>query len=181
MIEKHLAKSFILGILSIILLIPLTTNAYTYNGYKWSANGTTVDSGDASWPWSWTSPLAAAMNTWNGTASPFTFSVGNGHKFKVGTPLPGAVATTYLATGGSTINDAMTIFNQSLNFSTTGEANKYDIQNIATHELGHWLSLGDLSGAGDTLKTMYHQSNLGETLKRTLETDDINGINYIYP
>jgi len=43
------------------------------------------------------------------------------------------------------------------------------------------LSLGDLYGSGDTEKTMYGYSSPGETKKRTLHQDDIDGICYIYP
>jgi hypothetical protein len=55
------------------------------------------------------------------------------------------------------------------------------VRNVATHEFGHFLTLGDLNGGGDTEKTMYYNVATGETKKQTLETDDINGINYIYP
>lgn len=43
------------------------------------------------------------------------------------------------------------------------------------------MSLGDLYGSGDTEKTMYGYASLGETKKRTLHQDDIDGISYIYP
>ena len=66
-------------------------------------------------------------------------------------------------------------------WSSTGEAGKYDVQNIGTHEFGHTLNLGDLYGSGDTEKAMYGYSSAGETKKRTLHQDDIDGICYIYP
>ena len=66
-------------------------------------------------------------------------------------------------------------------WSSTGELGKYDIQNIAAHEFGHTLLLGDLYGGGDTEKTMYGYGSTGETKKRTLHQDDIDGIRYIYP
>ena len=73
------------------------------------------------------------------------------------------------------------VFEDNYTWSSTGEAGKYDIQNIATHELGHTLKLGDLYGSGDTEKTMYGYAASGETKKRTLHQDDIDGICYIYP
>ncbi|GAI99425.1 unnamed protein product [marine sediment metagenome] len=72
-------------------------------------------------------------------------------------------------------------FQDNRTWSSTGEAAKYDIQNIATHEFGHTLLLGDLYGGGDTEKTMYGLSSEGETKKRTLHQDDIDGIRHIYP
>ena len=179
MLQRYKASLLVVGIL---VLLPMTVSAYSYSGYKWAGSGTTVDSGDSSWPSSWTTPLANAMSAWNGASSPFTFSVGSGHKFKVGSVSnSAAVAETNTTRIGTTIINALTTFNQNLNFSTTGESGKHDVRNAATHELGHWLRLLDLYGSGDTSKTMYGNFSLGETLKRTLEADDLNGINYIYP
>jgi hypothetical protein len=56
-----------------------------------------------------------------------------------------------------------------------------DVANIATHELGHTLVLADLYGGGDTEKTMYGYASAGETKKRTLHSDDIAGIRYLFP
>jgi hypothetical protein len=72
-------------------------------------------------------------------------------------------------------------FNTCYSWSASGEAGKIDVQNVATHELGHWLTLLDLCGGGDSDKTMYGYTYAGETKKRTLDSDDIAGINYIYP
>ena len=174
-------KRYIIGLAIITsFLLPFTSRAYIYSGYRWATNGTTVDSGDLSWPWAWISPLAASMSTWNNAGSAFSFSVGNGHKFTVGTTNPSSVATTFYYVSGSNLVNANTVFNQNFSFSTTGEYNKYDVRSIATHELGHWLQLSDLYGSGDSLKTMYGYVDVGETIKRSLETDDINGIQYIY-
>lgn len=175
-------KRYIIGLVIIAsFIVPLSTKAFSYSGLKWPSNGTTVDSSDASWPWAWISPLANSMSTWNNAGSAFRFSVGSGHKFTVGTTNLGAIATTHYAAYGSTLTTADTVFNKNLSFSTTGEYNKYDVQNIATHELGHWLQLLDLYQSSDTLKTMYAGTYQGELIKRTLETDDKNGIKYIYP
>ncbi|HID93592.1 MAG TPA: matrixin family metalloprotease [bacterium (Candidatus Stahlbacteria)] len=62
-----------------------------------------------------------------------------------------------------------------------GEPGKMDVQNIATHETGHSLSLADLYGSTDTEKTMYGYSSYGEIKKRTLDPDDEAGIAYLYP
>ncbi|MBI4758191.1 MAG: matrixin family metalloprotease [Chloroflexi bacterium] len=66
-------------------------------------------------------------------------------------------------------------------WATDGSAEKMDVQDIATHELGHVLQLLDLYGTADAEKTMYGYGSTGETKKRSLESDDIAGISYIYP
>lgn len=55
-----------------------------------------------------------------------------------------------------------------------------DLQNIATHELGHAVGLSDLYTKSCTAVTMYGYSDNGETIKRTLEQSDITGLQKIY-
>ncbi|MFH1331878.1 MAG: matrixin family metalloprotease [archaeon] len=55
-----------------------------------------------------------------------------------------------------------------------------DLQNIATHELGHSAGMGDLYTTTCTLETMYGYSTEGETIKRDLNTGDIKGIQTLY-
>ena len=55
-----------------------------------------------------------------------------------------------------------------------------DLQNIATHEIGHGLGLGDLYETVCIDETMYGYSREGETSKRDLNTGDIIGIQELY-
>jgi len=55
-----------------------------------------------------------------------------------------------------------------------------DLQNIATHELGHGVGLGDLYNQKTTEETMYGYSTEGETKKRTLHDGDKAGIQFLY-
>ncbi len=55
-----------------------------------------------------------------------------------------------------------------------------DLQNIATHELGHGAGLADLYDTTASEQTMYGYSTEGETKKRTLEAGDIAGIQKLY-
>lgn len=55
-----------------------------------------------------------------------------------------------------------------------------DLQNIATHELGHSAGMGDLYRTTCDLETMYGYSTEGETIKRDLELPDITGIQKLY-
>ena len=65
-------------------------------------------------------------------------------------------------------------------FSNGGGSSSFDVQNIMTHEIGHLLGLFDLYESGAVDYTMYWLALKGETNKRTLETDDKNGIKDIY-
>lgn len=55
-----------------------------------------------------------------------------------------------------------------------------DLQNIATHELGHGLGLDDVYDDACSAVTMYGYSDYGETQKRTLEQPDITGLQKLY-
>jgi len=62
----------------------------------------------------------------------------------------------------------------------TVDATKMDLQNIATHELGHGVGLADVYNDPCATVTMYGYSDYGETQKRTLETPDITGLQKLY-
>jgi hypothetical protein len=75
-----------------------------------------------------------------------------------------------------------TIFEADIDVNTSyawgnGSATLYDIGQVFTHELGHLLGLdhSNVSGA-----TMWSGSAPGETYKRSIEQDDIDGILNIY-
>ncbi len=65
-------------------------------------------------------------------------------------------------------------------WSATGEADKMDFENIATHELGHSVGLGDLYTLSCSEETMYGYADYGETKKGTLEAGDIAGVQELY-
>ena len=94
---------------------------------------------------------------------------------------PGVIAVTYLWYNPATkeIVEFDMVFNTNYAWSTTGASNAMDLQNIATHEFGH-NGLGDLRPPKDQALTMYAYSGLGETIKRTLGTGDILGIQKLY-
>lgn len=61
----------------------------------------------------------------------------------------------------------------------TGVPSKMDFDNIATHELGHSVGLGDLYNTC-VEETMYGYSATAETKKRDLNAGDIAGMNGLY-
>ncbi len=64
--------------------------------------------------------------------------------------------------------------------SELGDTSVMDLQNIATHELGHAAGLADLYDDQASEQTMYGYASYGETKKRTLNTGDIAGIQALY-
>ncbi|HUS88120.1 MAG TPA: hypothetical protein VMW91_01925, partial [Desulfosporosinus sp.] len=55
-----------------------------------------------------------------------------------------------------------------------------DVQNIMTHEAGHWLVLNDLYDDIYIEQTMYGVSSDRELKRRSLESGDIAGVRKIY-
>ena len=56
----------------------------------------------------------------------------------------------------------------------------YDVQNIATHEVGHVVGLADLYEDQYRELTMYGYGKTGEIIKISLEEGDISGAQYLY-
>ena len=95
---------------------------------------------------------------------------------------PNAIAVTFYwySRGTKALLETDTVFNSDLAWAVNNDPNSYDLQNIATHEFGHWLLLGDLYSLRDRALTMFGYGGLGETDKSTLGRGDITGINRIY-
>ncbi len=81
-----------------------------------------------------------------------------------------------------------TIFNNGVSWAWADQTvnpncaykNIYDVQNILTHELGHWMGLDDTYTAPFVENTMYGYGAVMEVKKNTLTTGDINGVQAIY-
>ena len=92
------------------------------------------------------------------------------------------IAVTYIWYNRFTrkIVETDTMMNTQFSWSLSGEAGKMDVQNIMTHEFGHWCGLGDLYGDRDYWLTMYGYAAYGETSKRDLGLGDILGLQARY-
>ncbi len=72
-------------------------------------------------------------------------------------------------------------FNNYYNWGdATSDSSLMDLQNIATHELGHAVGMGDVYTSSCTAVTMYGYSNTGDISKRDLEPADITGLQKMY-
>jgi hypothetical protein len=90
------------------------------------------------------------------------------------------IAVTSIWYSGSRIVETDCRMNTVFKWSLKGEAGKMDVQNIMTHEFGHWCGLADLYSDTDYWLTMYGYAGYGETYKRSLGLGDINGLKAIY-
>ena len=168
-----------------------TTTCYGQSGVKWPQNQALYKV-DTSIPASWAASIAAATQTWNNSGANFTFLTDNSTTNlvsyldlvgKYGSSYQNvfAVTTTWSTVSTKQITRNTLEVNTYFTWSTTGEANKADVQNILTHEFGHWLTLNDLySPAACSEVTMWGYAGLGETKKRTIEQADIDGAVSLY-
>lgn len=92
----------------------------------------------------------------------------------------GTVAITPISffTSGQII-DADILFNgKDFDFTTSGTFGDFDVQNVATHELGHLLGLDHTGWAS---ATMYPFVDPQTELQRSLSLDEIRGMRATYP
>jgi len=84
-------------------------------------------------------------------------------------------------TGFLRLTELHIVFNDYNTWCIGATAGQLDVQEIAAHEIGHWLLLEDLYSDSNSEQTMYIGSSYAETKKRTLEYGDTNGAHYLYP
>jgi len=91
-----------------------------------------------------------------------------------------AVTSVWYTRGSKQIVEFDILFNDYFNWGdAASNSNLMDLQNIATHELGHSVGLSDLYNTC-TQETMYGYSTEGDLIKRDLNTGDIAGLTKIY-
>lgn len=92
-----------------------------------------------------------------------------------------AVTSVWYTRVGKRIVEFDIIFNTYYNWGdATIAPNVMDLQNIATHELGHSVGLSDIYASTCSAVTMYGYSWNGDIEKRTLEQADITGLQRMY-
>ena len=92
-----------------------------------------------------------------------------------------AIATTYWWSSGSRIVDAdMVFWDGAFRFfsGSTGCVGGFYIEDIAAHEFGHALGLGHSTSANATMYPSVSSCNMSN---RTLDADDIAGVQALYP
>lgn len=196
----------VMGTIMTVSLSPLTTFAYSFSGKKWN-NPLVYYSVNNIFAQSFQIAIRKAEQTWNNGGSGFRFSytgttdrnpdvwdinyrsdgysdIGFSNRGDTG-----KIAGTRVSPDDSAIiTEADVTLNIYYEFTTTGESEKYDLQDVLTHEFGHWLKLDDLYAQGPPSwcslwvweSTMCYFIEPGETRKRDIEGDDKSGIEAIY-
>ena len=166
----------------VIELDAVSCSAYT--GPKWATPATTYVAGP-NLPATWAPVLQAAAQSWTGAGSKFGFtsSASSPHIISLGDLGAGStLASTrseYSVATKQMVRFSMT-FNNRFTWTTTGETGKFDVQAIATHELGHALGLNHPPDTACSEETMWASAGSGETKKRSLEAGDKTGVATLY-
>jgi hypothetical protein len=135
--------------------------------------------------------ITTSANTWDKETSYTVFSykgtttktAGKRDGYNVvawGRCSPGAIATTTIWYSGDQILETECKMSTAYGWSLSGQAGKMGVQNIMTHEFGHWCGLKELYQDKDYWLIMYGYSDCGLTYARTLGLGDINGLKAVY-
>jgi len=198
---------FIVSLLVIFIASFWCSSAFAYkvkkikNGkiIKWNTNTVTYYVNTSGGPPDSLAAIQAAMQTWTDVpSSSFHFVYGGPTTNTVRNPDDGIniiyfrkmgnkarVARNYVQWNKESgeLYDSDIVFNTAHKLSAADKCpeDSYDIQGVLTHELGHALILNELCKQTHNEKTMYWKENKGDTKKRPLDQDDIDGISYLYP
>jgi hypothetical protein len=177
-------------------------SAYSYSGYKWPSTSTSYYINNA-FAASFQTAMRTSDATWDASGSRFRFnyagttsrnpniwsysSDGYSDIGYTDAGNNGKTASTSGYASGSTLEEIDTTFNTYYGLTTVGAAGKHDVQDIMTHDFGHWLFLLDRTSTSSpsycgssSRVTMCSANAAGETYRRSLQTDDKNGIKAIY-
>jgi hypothetical protein len=160
---------------------------FGYGGYRWTSPIVAYTVDPAGVPDRETL-VDAAAHTWSSAGAAFAFAKGNDPSSPYGAnrmywgPISdtGVIAMAQMHTSGGLVLHCEVEFSTSGGYVWgDGSGGTMDVQSIATHEMGHWLSLRDLYGAQDTSKVMYGYAATG-SVKRALDPGDVAGVQWIY-
>ena len=172
-----------------------TTTCYKLAGWKWSlpvqyklkdvasqpglsvpVRSATIEWDDATSAWLFSTPVSTTTGTWGTYDNVNLVTYGD-----YSTDGVIAVTLTWYSRLTKKAVESDIMFDTDF---TWGDATKVtgvmDVENIATHEIGHTLGLSDLYTSSCTPVTMYGYSWYGDIEKRDLAQPDITGIQKLY-
>lgn len=160
-----------------------TASCYALWVGKWGTGSATY-SFDSTVPEGWRTALNSAAAAWTQGGSKFRFAVdpASANQIRLGGLAGSALASTRISYSPSTgrLNSFTITFNNAVAWSTAGEGGRFDVQNVAAHELGHALGLAHPSPQVCVDQTMWFSASSGETKKRSLEDGDKAGLVQLY-
>jgi hypothetical protein len=194
--KRWLAESYLNRTASRITTQSRATTAtqlgcYGVDGAKWGTSPASYKIG-SSVPANWAPSIDASAATWSSAGAAFRLvndSVSSNElsyvdlvgKYGSSYSNTFAVTSTWSSVSTNQISKATIEINTKWPWSTSGEANMADVQNILTHEFGHWMRLLDIySPTSCSEVTMWGSASFGETKKRTLDQADIDGFVSLY-
>jgi hypothetical protein len=128
----------------------------------------------------WDVETAYQVFSYKGTTSRIAGTYDSFNVISWGTYSAGVIAVTMSWVKGKRVLEVDCLMNTYYGWSLSGEAGKMDVQNIMTHELGHFCGLADLYNNADYWLTMYGYADFRETYKQTLGLGDILGLRAVY-
>jgi hypothetical protein len=147
-------------------------------------------------PQTWIPSIEAAVQTWNnvmpshfifvrqtGSSNTINYQVPDNPAWPAGTgssPSTGPYTSAYTAMNPNISWDTNNTPDPN-NPDSNGSTTTYNVQNVVTHEFGHWLFLADIYSPSCDLVTMYYATDHGELTKITLDIPDESAINWQYP
>ena len=162
--------------------IPVTLTVYTENSEDITATNFVTAISDAANEWdTYTSAhLVSGVTSKASGASTVTLNGENSIFFADLDTGIIAMASYWYNRATKEIVECDIQFNTDFIWGTSGATSDMDLQNIATHELGHFFNLADIYDSSKDTLTMYGYSWEGDTGKRTLDTGDILGIQAVF-
>jgi hypothetical protein len=167
--------------------------AFGYNlmGPKWNTNTVQYDKHTLSSSWQTVATFGASQWT-NVSPSPFTWVSNNNSNNDITRAAidggGGTLAVTTVWYSGGIISRANIKFDSAENWyvgSSTPGSSQIDARAVSAHEFGHGAGIGHSSSGGcsscPNRYTMCASYIVGSTCQRSLEADDRNALNALYP
>lgn len=197
--KRFVSKILATFLLMAVTITPLTANAVESRksfGYKWDNTPRTVNY-YCTFTGSEKTAVQNAMNTWNNVKSAttggnmVTMAISNNKRSECSIEMVNDASLPLShcepdVLGYSILGMAI-YFNQAYGISIGATTGKYDLQSLATHELGHSIGIKHCHESGETCISSTCTSNamnpvaeLNSTSRRNLQLYDTSSYQYIY-